>query len=287
MSVIDDAALQELVRRALAEDLGEQGDITSKRIVRVDQPARARILAKSKGLLAGAPVADAVFHAIDKTVKIDWKVSEGEAVRSGLTVAEISGRARAILATERVALNFLQHLSGIATLTADYVAKCAKYGVRLLNTRKTLPGLRAVERYAVSVGGANLHRAGLYDAILIKTNHEKLAGGIAEAVRRTKANPTLDAEVEVRNIAELKDAIEAGADRILLDNADLKMIEKAVKETRDRIFLEVSGGVTLENIGAIARLKPDAISVGRITHSAPAIDMSLEILGPAGAAPKR
>jgi nicotinate-nucleotide pyrophosphorylase (carboxylating) len=284
---IDDSALQELVRRALAEDLGEQGDITSKRIVRVDQPARARIVAKSKGLLAGAPVAEAVFHAIDKTVKIDWKVSEGEAVRSGLTVAEISGRARAILATERVALNFLQHLSGIATLTANYVAKCAKYGVRLLNTRKTLPGLRAVERYAVSVGGANLHRAGLYDAILIKTNHEKLAGGIAEAVRRTKANPALEAEVEVRNLVELKDAMEAGADRILLDNADLKTIEKAVKATRDQIFLEVSGGITLENIGPIARLKPDAISVGRITHSAPAIDMSLEILGPPGAAPKR
>jgi nicotinate-nucleotide pyrophosphorylase (carboxylating) len=290
MSVIptlDDPALQELVRRVLAEDLGEQGDITSKMIVRVEQPARARILAKSKGILAGSPVADAVFHAIDKTISIDWKVAEGEAIRSGLVVAELRGRARAILATERVALNFLQHLSGVATLTAEYVAKCARYGVRLMNTRKTLPGLRGVERYAASIGGANLHRAGLYDAILIKTNHEKLAGGIAEAVSRTKANPTLEAEVEVRNLAELKDAMDAGADRILLDNADLKTIEKAVKATRDRIFLEISGGITLENIGPIARLKPDAISVGRITHSAPAIDMSLEILGPPGAAPKR
>jgi nicotinate-nucleotide pyrophosphorylase (carboxylating) len=284
---LEEANLQELVRRALSEDLGEQGDITSKRIVRIDQPGRARILAKSKGLLAGAAVADAVFHAIDKTVAIDWKVTDGEALRAGLTVAEISGRARAILATERVALNFLQHLSGIATVTAEFVNKCAKYGVRVLCTRKTLPGLRAVERYAVSVGGGSLHRAGLYDAILIKTNHEKLAGGIAEAVRRTKANPAIEAEVEVRNLIELKDAMEAGADRILLDNADLKTIEKAVKATRDKVFLEISGGVTLENIGPIARLKPNAISVGRITHSAPAVDLSLEILGPPGAAPKR
>lgn len=284
---LEEAQLLSLVRSALAEDLGEEGDITSKRIVRMEQPARARIVVKSAGILAGAPVATAAFHAIDKTVGIEWKVKEGREIRKGATVAQLSGRARAILAAERVALNFLQHLSGVATLTAEFVNRCSKYRVQLLCTRKTLPGLRAVERYAVAVGGGSLHRAGLYEAVLIKTNHEKLAAGITEAVNRAKANPPLDTEVEVQNLKELEEAIEAGADRILLDNADLDTIRQAVKATRKRIFLEISGGVTLDNIEAIAKLKPDAISVGRITHSAPAIDMALEILGPPGAAPKR
>lgn len=283
---LEQADLEDLARRALAEDLGEQGDITSKRIVRIDQPARARIVAKSKGILAGAPVAEAVFHAIDRKIEIDWLVIDGAKLAARKVVAELRGRARAILAAERVALNFLQHLSGVATLTADFAAVCRKHKVRLLCTRKTLPGLRAVERYAVSVGGGNLHRAGLYDAILIKTNHERLSGGIAEALRRTKANPTLEVQVEVASMAELKEAMEEGADSILLDNADLRTIAAAVKATRRKVFLEVSGGVDLENLESIAKLKPDAISVGRITHSATAIDLSLQILGPAGAAPR-
>lgn len=276
-----------MARRALAEDLGEQGDITSKRIVRIDQPARARIVAKSRGVLAGGPVAEAVFHAIDRKIEIDWLIAEGSKLAARKAVAELRGRARAILAAERVALNFLQHLSGVATLTAEFAALCRRYGVRLLCTRKTLPGLRAVERYAVALGGGNLHRAGLYDAILIKTNHEKLSGGIGEALRRTKANPTLDVQVEVNSMAELKEAMEEGADSVLLDNADLKTIAAAVKATRRKVFLEVSGGVDLENLEGIAKLKPDAISVGRITHSAPAVDLSLQILGPPGAAPWR
>jgi nicotinate-nucleotide pyrophosphorylase (carboxylating) len=284
---LEEAELRQLVRTALTEDLGEEGDITSKRIVRMEQPARARIVAKAPGVLAGAPVASAAFHAIDKSVGIEWKVKEGRELKKGTTVAQLNGRARAILAAERVALNFLQHLSGVATLTAQFVERCSKYRVSLLCTRKTLPGLRAVERYAVAVGGGALHRAGLYDAVLIKTNHEKLAAGITEAVNRAKANPPLEAEVEVTSLKQLEEAIEAGADRILLDNADLETIRQAVKATRKRISLEISGGVTLENIESIAKLKPDAISVGRITHSAPAVDMALEILGPPGAAPKR
>lgn len=283
---LDRAGLDDLARRALAEDLGDVGDITSKRIVRIDQPGRARILAKSHGIFAGAPVADAVFRAVDKSLKVEWRVSEGAPIEPGTTVAELAGRARAILAAERVALNFLQHLSGVATLTAAFVDRCTKQGVRVLCTRKTLPGLRAVERYAVSVGGGNLHRAGLYDAILIKTNHERLSGGITETLKRTKANPNLEAEVEVASIEDLKEAMAAGADRILLDNADLSMIGEAISITRGKVFLEVSGGITLQEIEAIAKLKPDAISVGRITHSAPAVDLSLEILGPVGAAPR-
>lgn len=283
---LDRAEIEDLVRRVLAEDLGEAGDITSKRIVRIDQPARARIVAKGEGILAGIPVADSVFHAVDRSLVVDWKVSDGARLEPGTIVAELSGRARAILVAERVALNFLQHLSGVATLTSQFVEKCSKHRVRVLCTRKTLPGLRKVERYAVAVGGGYLHRAGLYDEVLIKTNHERLSGGITEAVRRTKANPNLEAEVEVTTLEELDEAIAAGADRILIDNAGRETIKEAVKRTRGKVFLEVSGGITLENVESIARLKPDAISVGRITHSAVAVDLSLQILGPAGAAPR-
>lgn len=283
---LDRAELEDLARRALAEDLGEQGDITSKRIVRIDQPGRARIVARSEGVFCGIPVAETVFRLVDRTLKIDWQVSDGSAIEPGDVVAEIAGRARAILAAERVALNFLQHLCGVATTTAQFVERCSKHGVRVLCTRKTLPGLRAVERYAVAVGGGNLHRAGLFDAILIKTNHARLSGGVAEAVRRIKASPTLEAQVEVRGPEELEEAIASGADRILLDNAGLDVIAGVVEATRGRIFLEISGGITLKNVEAIAKLGPDAISIGRVTHSAPAIDLSLEVIGPAGAAPR-
>lgn len=283
---LDQEELRELARRALAEDLGEAGDITSKRIVRIDQPGRAHILAKEAGILAGVPVADEVFRLVDRSLQIEWLANDSSPVKPGTVIASISGRARAILAAERVALNFLQHLSGVATLTSRYAEICARHGVRLLCTRKTIPGMRAVQRYAVAIGGGHLHRAGLYDAILIKNNHEKLSGGVAEAVRRTKANPNLEAEVEVENIQELDAAIEAGADRILLDNAKPKVIAQAVKKTKGKIFLEVSGGIGLESIEEIAALKPDAISVGKITHSAPALDIALHILGPAGVAPR-
>lgn len=283
---LDKAALEELVRRTLAEDLGETGDMTSKRIIRIDQPGRAQIVSKSAGILAGVPVAEAVFHTVDKGLKIDWKATDGATVGPGTVVADLAGRARAILAAERVALNFLMHLSGVATITSAFVEACTKHGVRVLCTRKTLPGLRAIERYAVAVGGGHLHRAGLFDEILIKTNHTKISGGVSEALRRTKANPNLEAEIEVTNIDELEEAMSAGADKILLDNAPPELIEEAVKRTRGKIFLEISGGVTLDNVSKIARLRPDAISVGAITLSAPAIDLALRILGPVGAPPR-
>lgn len=275
---LDASQVHDLVQRALAEDLGEAGDITSKRIVRIDQPAKATIFSKSEGVLAGSPLAEAAFHQVDRSIEVEWAAAEGDRLYPDSNIATVKGRARAILAAERVALNFLQHLSGVATLTAKYAEACSKHGVKLLCTRKTLPGLRAVQRYAVTVGGGSLHRAGLYDAILIKTNHEKLAGGLAEAVSRMKANPNISAEVEVSTLDEVELAMEAGADRLLLDNADPPLIKQAVALTKGRIFLEISGGVTLKNVASIARLKPDAISVGAITHSAPSLDIALHVV---------
>src|SRR5258708_7581260 len=229
----------ELVRRALAEDLGPAaggGDVTSKRIVRAELPSRARILAKQGGVLAGTTVAAAVFRAVDPALAVDWKLTDGGTLAPDATVAELSGRARAILAGERVALNFLQHLSGVATHTAAFVAACAPHGVRVLCTRKTIPGMRAVQRAAVATGGGTLHPAGLYDAILIKTSHIRLAGGISEAIRRARAQPRMPVEVEVPAPAELEEALAAGAEQILLDNPGPDPIAAALAATPGRAF---------------------------------------------------
>ena len=275
---IKGTALAALVHRALIEDLDDAGDVTSDNILEPGQAAKAWIVSKAVGVLAGTNVAEAVFLKMDPALAIEWEIDEGALLEPGAIIGEITGSARSILAAERVALNFLQHLTGVATLTAAFVDACRPHGVQLLCTRKTIPGLRAVQRYAVAVGGGSLHRAGLYDAILIKTNHCKLAGGITEAVRRAKAKSGLAVEVEVETLAELKEAAEAGAERVLLDNADLNIIADAVREKPEGLFLEVSGGVSLDNIEAIATLKPDAISVGKITHSAPAIDLALHVV---------
>jgi len=280
------AELEDIARRALAEDLGQAGDLTSKRIVRAELPGRATIIAKSAGMLAGTGIATAVFRAVDPALSLTWKLTDGAALVPGGTVAELSGRARAILAGERVGLNFLQQLSGVATTTAAFVAAAAPYGVKILCTRKTVPGLRRLQREAVAAGGGTPHRAGLYDAILIKSTHIALAGGIAEAVRRARAQPVLPVEVEVRTPAELEEALEANAETILLDNAGPEAIAEAVAATRGRALLEISGGVTLANVAAIAALAPDAISVGALTHSAPACDLALRIAGPVGAGPR-
>ena len=208
--------MEELARRALAEDLGPaggSGDVTSKRIVRAELPCRGRILAKQGGVLAGTAIAATVFRLVDPALAIEWKLADGAELTPGATVAELSGRARAILAGERVALNFLQHLSGVATQTAAFVAACAPHGVKVLCTRKTVPGMRAVQRAAVATGGGTLHRAGLYDAILIKTSHIRLAGGISEAIRRARAQPRMPVEVEVTSPAELDEALAAEPSR--------------------------------------------------------------------------
>ncbi len=270
--------IEDLVRRALAEDLGQAGDLTSDRIVPLSQRARGRILAKSEGVLAGAPVAEAVFRYVDPTLKIHWSLVDGARLQPPVEVAELSGAARSMLASERVALNILQHLSAVASLTARFVQRCSPHGVRVLCTRKTLPGLRSFQRYAVTVGGGELHRAGLHDALLIKTSHIRLAGGVTEALRRARLGPAVETEIEVTGLEELEEAIAAGAQRILLDNAGLEVIAEAVRRTRGRAFLEVSGGIGLDTVSAIARLRPDAVSVGSITHSAPAADLALHIV---------
>ncbi len=274
---IDPGKLKLLVQRALLEDLADAGDVTSNHILGAGQRTEVEIVAKSAGVLAGRPVADAVFRKMDETLQINWLLNDGAKLEPGTVVAEVTGLAHSIMAAERVALNFLQHLSGVATQTAAFVEACAPHGVQLLCTRKTIPNLRAVQRYAVAVGGGNLHREGLYDAILIKTNHCKLVGGIGEAVRRSKARSTMEVEVEVRTLEEMRAAAEAGAERVLLDNADLATVEEAVKTKPEGVFLEVSGGVSLDTVGDIAALKPDAISVGRITHSVVAVDLALHV----------
>lgn len=274
---LDPQQLRRLVQRALVEDLADGGDVTSDSILDPGRPGQATVLAKSSLVLAGLPVATAVFQSMDPELDVRWSVSDGALLEPGEIAGTVAGTVHSIIAAERVALNFLQHLSGVATLTARFVRECRPYGVQLLCTRKTIPGLRAVQRYAVGVGGGNLHRAGLYDAILIKTNHCKLVGGIAEAVRRAKRRSDAPVEVEVTTVEQMHEAARAGAERVLLDNAELDVIAAAVRDKPVGLFLEVSGGVDLDNVGAIAACRPDAISVGRITHSAPAADLALHV----------
>jgi nicotinate-nucleotide pyrophosphorylase (carboxylating) len=285
---LDPALLDELAARGLAEDLGidptfepdpARADVTTAPIAPPGARARAVIVAKAPGILAGGPLADAVFHRLSPDIAVAWDREEGASVSPGDVVARLEGPALELLAGERVALNFLQHLSGVATLTAAFAGRCAPHGVTLLCTRKTVPGLRAVQRYAVAAGGGTLHRAGLFEAVLIKTNHAVLAGGLAEAIRRSRAAaPGREVEAEVRTVEEAEEAAEAGAARVLVDNADHATIAEVVRRFGDRVFIEVSGGVALEDVGAIAALRPDAISVGRLTHSAPALDLAMRLV---------
>lgn len=276
-----DAELRDLVARALAEDLGS-GDVTSEAVVDAGTRARARIVQKQPGVVFGLDVAAEAF-AQAGAEPLDRLVVEGQwrdAVPA--EVAFVAGPAHALLAAERTALNFLCHLSGIATLTARHIGAVRGTGAAILDTRKTTPGLRALEKRAVAAGGGRNHRLGLYDAFLIKENHIAAAGGIAAAVGRARAaNPELAVEVECRTLDEVAAAIAAGADRLLLDNMSPQELRAAVAE-RDAAGLdtpvpelEASGGVTLENVGEIAATGVDLISVGALTHSAPALDLSM------------
>lgn len=247
------------------------------------QGSRAKIIAKEAGVIAGLLVARQVFSTLDKRIKFKAKVKDGARVKKGAVLAEISGKAWAILAGERVALNFLQHLSGIATLTNKFVTRVKGKGIRVkvLDTRKTLPGLRALEKYAVRVGGGLNHRMGLYDAILIKDNHIKLAGGIEKAINGCQGLGARDwgIEVEAKTLNQVKKAINAKADRILLDNMNIRTLRKAVGLCRKAgIKTEASGGINLGNVRAIAKTGVDFISVGALTHSAPALDISLKVI---------
>jgi nicotinate-nucleotide pyrophosphorylase (carboxylating) len=271
---LDPALLDELVARALAEDVGD-GDATAAVTVDPEARAIARIRQKAPGVLYGFALAERAFRACDPDVRIAWQAEEG-AWREEGPVVEVEGNARALLTAERTALNFLGRLSGVATLTARCVQALERTGARVLDTRKTTPGLRMVEKAAVHAGGGVNHRIGLFDEILIKENHAAAAGGVGEAVRRARAaRPDLPIEVEVEDLAELEEALAAGARRVMLDNMDLATMREAVRVTAGRASLEASGGVTLDGLRAIGATGVDFISVGALTHSAPALDLSL------------
>ena len=273
----------EIVARALREDLGAEGDVTSRVSLPASLTARASIEGRAEGVLAGLAVAQRVVDAVDPGMRFDARLHDGDPVAPGDVVATLGGDARSIMAAERTALNFLTHLSGIATLTREFVDACAGTESVILCTRKTLPGLRSLERYAVECGGGRLHRAGLQDGVLLKDNHVALAGGVRVAVFAARANAphTLRVEVEVESLEQLGEALDAGADAILLDNADVDAVRKAVDLVGERVPLEISGGMTVERVREIAPLGRLLISVGRITNSAPALDLALEI-EPAG-----
>lgn len=264
----------EVVERALREDLGS-GDVTTRAAVMPDARARATITQKQAGVIFGLDCAEQAFRRLDPDAVFERSCSEG-VFRDGGEVASVEGSAGALLAAERTALNLLGRLSGVATLARSYVDAIEGTGARILDTRKTTPGLRLLEKAAVAAGGATNHRVGLFDAFLLKENHIAIAGGIERAVGLCRAaDPGLLLEVEVRNLTELVEAIEAGADRVMLDNMDLGQLRTAVGITAGRVELEASGGVGLESVRAIAETGVDWISVGALTHSAPTLDLSL------------
>jgi nicotinate-nucleotide pyrophosphorylase (carboxylating) len=267
---------RETVRRALAEDLG-WGDATTDATVSTDQRALGVILAKSPCVLAGLDVAIEAFRQLDPGCAITIKRRDGERCEPGTVVAELRGLAAPMLTAERTALNFLQRLSGIATLTRRFV-DASEGRITVLDTRKTTPTLRALEKYAVRAGAGTNHRAGLDDGVLIKDNHIRLAGGVAEAVRRMKAaKPEMPIEVEAQSLEQVDQALESGADIVLVDNMTVEEITEAVRRARGRVQVEISGGVTLEELPALARTGANYVSIGALTHSAPAVDLSFEL----------
>jgi nicotinate-nucleotide pyrophosphorylase (carboxylating) len=277
MALPDGFDLDDFVRRTFAEDLGSGGDVTSKATIPEDARFSAEMRARQHIVAAGIEIAAAFFRALDPDVQIESVAADGGKVEAGSVLLRLGGNARAMLTAERPALNTLQHLSGIATLTRTYVDAIAGSGATVLDTRKTLPGLRLLEKFAARMGGAQNHRMRLDDGLLIKDNHVAVAGGVAEAVRRAKAAGTgLEVQVEVDRIDQIEPALAAGADRLLLDNMDPAMLREAVSLVGGRVPLEASGGVTLETIRFIAETGVDYISVGRITQSAPAVDIGLD-----------
>lgn len=265
------------IRRALAEDIGS-GDVTTDSIVPADAVGRGRIIAKQAGVVAGLDVAAAAFRLVDERVVFTPLVAEGAAAEAGRPLADVAGPVRALLTAERTALNFLGRMSGIATLTRQFVDAVAGTQAVILDTRKTAPGLRAVDKLAVRRGGGQNHRLGLYDMILIKDNHIDYAGSLAEAVRRARAAHTgLEIEVEARTLHDVRVALDLGVERILLDNMTLEEMRSAVVMAGGRAQLEASGNVTLSRVRAIAETGVDYISSGALTHSAKALDVSFEM----------
>ncbi|NJK80222.1 MAG: carboxylating nicotinate-nucleotide diphosphorylase [Chloroflexaceae bacterium] len=273
--------LEEIVHRALREDVGD-GDRTTLALIPAEAQTTAHVVTREAAVVAGLPVLAAVYAAVDAAVRVTLHVAEGARVTAGATLATVQGSARSILTGERVALNLTQRMCGIATQTTRYVAAVGNHSTRILDTRKTTPGLRVLEKYAVRMGGGVNHRFGLYDAIMIKDNHLALLAahgiGLAAAVQRAKASvgPLVCVEVEVETVEDARIAAEAGADLILLDNMPPALLREAVAAVGGRVPLEASGGITLETIPAVAATGVDFISVGALTHSARAVDLSME-----------
>ena len=269
--------LSDFVRRVLAEDMGSGGDVTSKATIAPDARFTAVMNCREPIVVAGLDIAAAFFRTLDREVRIEALVSDGDSIPAGTVLMRLGGNARMMLAAERSALNTLQHLSGIATLTRAYVDAIAGTKATLLDTRKTIPGLRLLAKYAARMGGAENHRMRMDDGVLIKDNHVAVCGGVAKAVRAAKsAGLTLPVQVEVDSIDQIEPALEAGADRLLLDNMTPEMLREAVRLVDGRVKCEASGGVRLDTIRAIAESEVDYISVGRITQSAPAVDVGLD-----------
>lgn len=272
--------IEDAVKRALEEDLGLAGDITSAACIPADAMCRARLTSRRPGVIAGIDLALAAFRLVDKDIETRVETGDGGRVDDGDIVMRVEGPARGILAAERVALNFLGRLSGVATLTALYVDAVRGTQAKIVCTRKTTPGLRAFEKYAVRCGGGSNHRFGLHDAAMIKDNHIVAAGGVAEAMRAAKeaVGHMTAIEIEVETLEEMEEALEHGARIILLDNMSLDDLRLAVALNKGRAVLEASGGVTLDSVGAIARTGVNVISSGAITHSAPCLDLGLDFI---------
>jgi nicotinate-nucleotide pyrophosphorylase (carboxylating) len=274
-----DEEIKAIVKRALEEDIGE-GDFTSEWVIPPEDVLSCKIVAKEEGVVAGMEVARMAFQLLDERIRFVERVSDGDIVHPGDVLATLEGPARGILSAERVALNFLQRMSGIATMTRRFVEAVSETRAVILDTRKTAPGLRIFDKWAVRIGGGSNHRFGLYDMVLIKDNHIAAAGGITNAVERVreKNERGLKIEVEVKSISELEEALALGVDRIMLDNMSVDEIKLAVEITAGRVELEASGNVTLDNVAEIAATGVDYISIGALTHSPKSLDISLEAM---------
>ncbi len=270
---------EDVVRRALLEDLGRAGDLTTDAVVPPGLVGQAAVVARAAGRVAGLEPALHAFRRLDPGCRVDVRRPDGSDVAAGDVIARVTAAARTLLTAERTALNLLGHLSGIATATRDVVARLDGLATRVACTRKTTPGLRALEKYAVRVGGGSSHRYGLDDAVLVKDNHVALAGGVAEAVRRVRerVGHMVKVEVEVDTLAQLDEALLAGVDAVLLDNMDVPTLREAVGRARGRALTEASGGIRPENVRAVAETGIDVVSLGWLTHSAPSLDVALDV----------
>lgn len=276
--ILKDKGVEELISRALEEDI-QTGDVTTNAIIDSKTEVRAEWKAKDDGIIAGLDLAEAVFKRLDHELSWEENFSDGNKIADGDVIVKMKGKARALLTAERTALNFVQRMSGIATETNKYATLLEDFETNILDTRKTVPGLRILDKYAVKMGGGENHRMGLYDLAMIKDNHITAAGGIANAVERVRqAQPALKIEVETKNIEEVKEALAAGVDIVMLDNMDPLLMRQAIEVVDQQIITEASGNITLENIRTVAETGVDFISVGALTHSVKAFDISQIII---------